>query len=90
MSNKKKQVPLNKLLTQASEVLNKYMWDERLQIDPMAKKANVSGPTLSSISKNKVKNISLNKLIQVINACGYNVVGIELQKAVQETDPVGN
>jgi transcriptional regulator with XRE-family HTH domain len=76
----KKQIALPALLIDFKEILNKYMWDERIRVDLMAKKAGVSAPTISGISKGRMTNISFKKLAQVANACDYNITGIQFEK----------
>ncbi len=68
------------MLAELGEKVKQYRWDKRLTLDAMAAKAGVSLPIITNLEKGVVKNITLNKLIDICDAIEHNVA-LELTPA---------
>lgn len=75
---KLKQQPINKVLANVAEAVKKCRYDKRLTQSTLAEMAGVSVPLLYSLETGQCENISLDKLIKVANAVGFNIVSVNL------------
>lgn len=73
MTKKKKQPPVQSLLKEAGEKVALYRFHQKMSMDALSEKAGVSGVTISGLEKNNLKNVNLDTLSKIMNACDINL-----------------